>query len=52
VNAEPVGWSALGFGNLCVFLHQDGKAFTGTDPLPFFLYQPVGIDFQLTNFNM
>ncbi|NJN50638.1 MAG: hypothetical protein HC809_01425 [Gammaproteobacteria bacterium] len=50
-NAAPDAWSALGFGNLCVFVYQYGKAFTGPN-LPYFLYQPDGVNFQLTPFNM
>ena len=50
--AAPEAWSALRFGAICLYVYQYGKAFTATDPLPFFIYQPLPTGFNILRFNM
>jgi len=50
--ASPEAWSALRFGALCLFVYQYGEVFTGTNPLPFFIYQPLATGVNILRFNM
>ena len=50
--ATPDAWSALRLGTMCLYVYQYGKAFTVTDPLPFFIYQPLANEFRVLRYNM
>lgn len=50
--ATPEAWSALRFGTLCLFVYQYGEAFTVTNPLPYFIYQPLPTGVNILRYNM
>ncbi len=49
---EPEAWSALGAGSFCLYIHQYGQAYSGTNLQPIFIYQPTLPQFTITRFNM
>jgi prepilin-type N-terminal cleavage/methylation domain-containing protein len=50
--AQPDAWTAFSFGTLCLFIYQYGEAFSGTNQLPFFLYQPRTTGAFIQKYNM
>jgi len=50
--ATPDAWSTLGAGTICLYVYQYGEAFSVTNPLPFFIYNPGTTDAFIQGYNM
>ena len=50
--AAPQAWSALGAGSFCLFIHQYGQAYSGSNLQPIFVYQPTLPALVITRYNM